>query len=333
MSASSSVIWPRRPCAAMNSRYSSRLCPVSSSTSRAAPDTRARHGVAGQHLAVDDRGERGVGDPDRAPLEVLLHPRGDVHLRRDQAHRVGPGERLVVGGQAGHGGDRLGDRRREVGREERARHGLGDGPAEQAPGVVHREQRGDHAGPGRLAEHGDVGRVAAEALDVVPDPAQRRDRVEQAAVGRERRRSARSPPRQAGSCSETKTAPPRRERRAVVAGAARAEQVRAAVDPDHDRQRPGAWMSGVQTLTVSHSPVVSGGGSGAAGVPGNIACGHCGPNAAASRTPSHGPAAPAPGTAAPQRAAARTVCRGRRHCPVLDAPPHPAGAGGNLRFG
>ena len=52
--------------------------------------------------------------------------------------------------------------------------------------------------------------------------------------------------------------------------------------------RPRAWMSGVHTLTVSHSPVVSGVGSGATGVPGNIICGHCGPNAAASRTPSHG---------------------------------------------
>src|SRR5579862_6046302 len=50
---------------------------------------------------------------------------------------------------------------------------------------------------------------------------------------------------------------------------------------------PRAWVSGVHTLTVSHSPVVSGAGSGPAGVPGNIACGHCGPNAAASRTPSH----------------------------------------------
>src|ERR1700722_17839710 len=40
--------------------------------------------------------------------------------------------------------------------------------------------------------------------------------------------------------------------------------------------RPRAWVSGVQTLTVSHSPVVSGGSSG-------------GPNSAASRTPSHGP--------------------------------------------
>ena len=44
--------------------------------------------------------------------------------------------------------------------------------------------------------------------------------------------------------------------------------------------------SGVHTLTVSHSPVVSCGGETAPGVPGKAACGAWGPNATASRTPS-----------------------------------------------
>ena len=88
-SASSSVIWPRRPCGGDEQAV---LVPVVAGeqlhVAGRAGHQRPPRG-AGQHLAVDDRGERGVGDPDGAPVQELLHPRGDVHLGRDQAHRVG----------------------------------------------------------------------------------------------------------------------------------------------------------------------------------------------------------------------------------------------------
>ncbi len=48
-----------------------------------------------------------------------------------------------------------------------------DGLVEQAPGGRHAHQGADLAASARLAEDGDVVRVAAESLDIVPDPFQR----------------------------------------------------------------------------------------------------------------------------------------------------------------
>ena len=61
---------------------------------------------------------------------------------------------------------------------------LQDRPPEQAVGGRHAEQRPDAHRPGRLAEHRDVGRVAAERRDVVAHPVERRDLVEEAGVAR-----------------------------------------------------------------------------------------------------------------------------------------------------
>jgi len=66
VAASASVIWPARPDIATNSRYSSLLCPVSSSTSRATPDSSARHG-ARDSTSPSATGENGVSLSRTAP--------------------------------------------------------------------------------------------------------------------------------------------------------------------------------------------------------------------------------------------------------------------------
>ena len=55
----SSVTFPRSSDSAVNSRYSSRLCPVIRSTSRAAPAAIARHGAAGS-TSPSTTGENGT---------------------------------------------------------------------------------------------------------------------------------------------------------------------------------------------------------------------------------------------------------------------------------
>ena len=189
----------------------------------------------GQYLAVDHRRERRGGERDRSPApEVIAGPHRVGG--GGQPGRVGGPERLRGGGQPGPGGDRRGDVGGQRGREERTGHALRDGPAEQAGRVRHDQQGRDRAGPGRLAEDGHPVRVAAERGDVLPDPPQRRDLVQQPAVGRH-----------AGQLGVALHADPVVEgdqddvllgqQRAVVAGqAGRARPVRAAVDPHHDRQ-------------------------------------------------------------------------------------------------
>ncbi len=277
---------------ATNRRYSSRLWPVSSSTSRAAPDTSARHG-ARVSTSPSTTGENGVSVIRTAPqsrnsviravtsIWAATRRRGSASLSASR-----------LGGQPGGGGDRLGDRARQLGAEERAGHRLRDGPLEQALRVVHREQRGDHAGARRLAEDGDVAGVAAEPLDVVPDPAQRRDRVEQAAVGGGPGDLGEALHAQAVVAGDEHHAGAR-ERRAVVAGTARAEQVGAAVNPDHDRERARLRVRGPH---VDGQPLARGVLRHLAGV---RACRGTPPGEPAGRTPPRraprptGPAAPA----------------------------------------
>ena len=57
--AASSVIFPRCPFSTVNSRYSSRVCPVSRSTPRPAPAASARHGAAGS-TSPSTTGENGT---------------------------------------------------------------------------------------------------------------------------------------------------------------------------------------------------------------------------------------------------------------------------------
>ena len=223
----------------MNSRYSSRLCPVSNSTSRAAPDSSARHGARGS-TSPSTTGENGVSVSRTAPQ------RGNSFIRAATAicastRRIGSvwlsASKLGATPAAAAIASVMSAASARA--EDRPRHALRDRPPEQAAGLVHREQRGDHAGAGRLAEHGHVRRVAAEPLDVVPHPAQRRHRVEQAAVRRgagDLREPLHAQPVVAGD--EDRPGP--REPAAVVAIVGRrAEQVRAAVNPDEHRQRPG----------------------------------------------------------------------------------------------
>ena len=138
-----------------------------------------------QDVAVDDRCERHRPVGDRAP--AVLPP---VDLRGDGlAARGQPGG--VNGRQAGHrgphpqfGGAGGGDVGGQLRREERPRHALRDGPAEEPGRPRHGQQRGDRSAARRLAEDRHPVRVAAEGPDVVPHPLQRGDLVEQAPVGR-----------------------------------------------------------------------------------------------------------------------------------------------------
>ena len=145
--------------------------------------------------------------------------------------------------------------------EERAGDALRDRAVEQALGLTHGEHGGDHACPGRLAEHGDVGGVAAEALDVVLDPGQGGHRVEQAAVGGGAGGLGEAlHPEAVVERDEDRAA--LRERGPVVAGlTAGAEHVGAAVDPDQDRQ-PGGPGRGSRR----YREPVAGGGRGRAGL-------------------------------------------------------------------
>jgi hypothetical protein len=88
------------------------------------------------------------------------------------------------GGTADLDGAGASDVGREGGREVGARHALDDRPVEKASSTGHREQRGDRSAAGGLAEDGHLTGVAAEGSDVVADPFQRGDLVEEATVGR-----------------------------------------------------------------------------------------------------------------------------------------------------
>ena len=68
--------------------------------------------------------------------------------------------------------------------EEERGHALRDRPVEKAGGAGHGHQRGDAAGSRGLAEDGDTAGVSAEGGDVVLDPEERRDLVQEPAVGR-----------------------------------------------------------------------------------------------------------------------------------------------------
>ena len=102
--------------------------------------------------------------------------------RRDEVVRRDVGElgqrRRAAELSADLGRDLLGEAGCEVG----VRDALENRAAERAGRRRHEEQRGDRIGPGGLAEDGDVGRVAAEAADVVLHPAQGGELIEEPAV-------------------------------------------------------------------------------------------------------------------------------------------------------
>ena len=58
---------------------------------------------------------------------------------------------------------------------------MGDGPLKQRTGAGNREKRGDGSGSAGYPGDGDKGRVSTEVGDIVLDPSQRRELIEQAA--------------------------------------------------------------------------------------------------------------------------------------------------------
>ena len=122
---------------------------------------------------------------DRSP--AVLPPadlRGDGAARGGQPRGVHGGQACRRGPHPQFGGAGGGDVGGKLRREERPRHALRDGPAEE-PGCLRQgQQRGDRSATRRLAEDRHPVRVAAEGPDVVAHPLQRGDLVEQAPVGR-----------------------------------------------------------------------------------------------------------------------------------------------------
>ena len=131
-----------------------------------------------EHLVVDTRMERHGADGGEQRA-------GGLSLRGE--HRLGgQGAQGVefVGIDTGTSGEGLEHESTPLTVE----HQLGgaalhDGPVEEALGTGRAEQREHAPGSGRLAEDRDVGGVAAEAGDVVADPFERSDLVEDAEVG------------------------------------------------------------------------------------------------------------------------------------------------------
>jgi len=96
-----------------------------------------------------------------------------VRLRRDEVVRGDLGEVGHAGNPAESTADLRRNLGREVGREVRLRNALQDRATKGSGRGGHRQQRGHRAGPGGLAEHGDVARIAADAGHVALHPLQR----------------------------------------------------------------------------------------------------------------------------------------------------------------
>ena len=135
--------------------------------------------VARDDLSVDDRPERRLRIG-----EFLLQP-GDLALR---CHELGERQRLEFSGflrlDAQHFQQASPD---AVGILESSRHSterraLQDRASEQAARVRHGHENRNRRGAGRLADDGDVVRIAAEGRDIVAHEAQRRDLIEQSEI-------------------------------------------------------------------------------------------------------------------------------------------------------
>jgi len=110
----------------------------------------------------------GCSDRVGGPGQLPWGDAGEVGHRGRQPELGGTGKGYVLGQLRG---------------EERARHALHDGPAEEPGSAVHRQHRGDRSPTGGLAEDRDPSGVTAEGLDVVAHPGESGDLVEQTAVG------------------------------------------------------------------------------------------------------------------------------------------------------
>lgn len=108
------------------------------------------------------------------------------HLVRggDQGLRSRRCQALGCGGAARRGSDLAGGCRSDFARVAGTGGAVGNRAVEQAAGAVHHHQAGDRSGPGGLAGDRDVARIATEGGDVLTDPAQSCNLVEQAPVVR-----------------------------------------------------------------------------------------------------------------------------------------------------
>ena len=139
----------------------------------------------------------------------------------------------------------VGDLLRHLRRTDHARCGtLRDRLGEKAFRRWHGQQGGDRVRPGALAEDGDVVRITAERGDVVAHPLQRQHEVAQIEIVLDgdvrggQRREVHAAQRAEAVVHRHVHAAPAGQGRAVVKGRGRAAQdVAAAVDEEHHRQR------------------------------------------------------------------------------------------------
>lgn len=132
------------------------------------------------------------------------------------------------------------------------RHRMGDGPPEQTARGLHRQQGGDRARPGGHPAHGDPAGVASEGGDVALYPLQRRDLVEESAVGRhvvEERESLRAHAAVDGHHDDPRLG---QRRRVVHRVARRRREIAAHGDPHQHRQ---SRRAGVRGADVERQPV------------------------------------------------------------------------------
>ncbi len=131
---------------------------------------------------------------------------------------------------------------------EQAAGRMGAGAGEQAPGHRRRHQRIDAGAARRTADDGHIVGIAAEAGDVLPDPAQRRDLIHQPEIGgclgrfvcqRRVREEAEPPDAVIGRDKDDTLLDQRRH--AVAEGLpTRADEIGAAMDDEQHRQFAGA---------------------------------------------------------------------------------------------
>ena len=126
------------------------------------------------------------------------------------------------------------------------RRALRNRPGEQPFGVGHRQQRGGDARARALAKDGDIARVAAELRDVVTHPLQSQHQIAQIQVAvdghipRRQRRQVQTSQRTQPVVHRYVHAAAAGQRGTVVEwGGRAAQEVPAAVDENHDRQRFG----------------------------------------------------------------------------------------------
>ena len=182
------MICAMSPLSTLNSLQSSVLVPTMRSTCAPAPAAIRSIGSPGMTSPSTTGCHSNVlvttSSPQRSGSGCARQLGLQLRLRREQSLDGDGGDRLPGRRHTQPLGQVPPDPRRRLGRDHlMGRAALRDRSPEQPLGAGHGEQGADAHRTSRLTEDGDVGGITAEGGDVVPDPLQGRDLVEQAEVG------------------------------------------------------------------------------------------------------------------------------------------------------